>query len=421
MKRLLVIAYYFPPMGLSGVQRISKFVKYLPENGWQPTVLTVEPGGYFAFDQSLMAELDQADVSIVRTASWDPTKLFKQKSTVSLPVESSRRWLSGLSQFVFIPDNKIGWYKPAVEKATTLHNQEPFDAILATAPPYTCCLIARKLSRRFNIPYVLDFRDDWLGNPRHVYPTRLHKKLHKQLEKRALASSSAVVTINKVIATSMKRRHPELKQEIRVIEQGFDPEDFTSQQHSRPEKLRFLYTGVFYDVQKPDFFLKALSSFLINHPSARNELEADFIGLIPGHTKSLINDLNLQDVVTHQPYQPHSVIVEELQKADVLWLTIGSGPGQESISTGKLFEYMGTMKPILGLVPDGTAKQTLNDYAPSFIAAPEQISDIREQIRLIYEAWKEGRLPRAKEENVSRYDRKNLTTQLARQLNAVLT
>ena len=92
MKRVLVIAYYFPPMGLSGVQRIARFVKYLPETGWAPTVLTVEPAGYFAFDEALLAELHRPEINIVRVASIDPTRFFGKKSTVSLPAEGSRRW-----------------------------------------------------------------------------------------------------------------------------------------------------------------------------------------------------------------------------------------------------------------------------------------------------------------------------------------
>lgn len=123
-KHVLIVAYYFPPMGLSGVQRIAKMAKYLPEAGYRVTVLTVEPGSYFAFDDSLLAELESVEgIHIVRTRSLDPTRLhggYRGKGheghreahrEVPFPEEKSRKVLSTISQFLLLPDNKIGWRK----------------------------------------------------------------------------------------------------------------------------------------------------------------------------------------------------------------------------------------------------------------------------------------------------------------------
>ena len=111
---MLVIAYYFPPMGLSGVQRTLKFVKYFSEFGWHPTVLTVQPRGYLAQDESLLEDLEGRDVRIVRTAAAGPGKFVTKKEVVRFPSEWSRKLLSRLSDTVFIPDNKIGWKRKAV-------------------------------------------------------------------------------------------------------------------------------------------------------------------------------------------------------------------------------------------------------------------------------------------------------------------
>ena len=183
MRRVLVIAYYFPPMGLSGVQRVAKFVKYLPEHGWQPTVLTIEPAGYYAYDTTLLHEVKQAGVAICRTASWDPTRFFRRHQTIPLPSEPQRRRLSTVSQLLFVPDNKIGWLPHALRAGRRLLKERAFDAIFSSAPPYTAHLIAARLSRQSGVPLVVDFRDDWVGNPRHVYPTPLHRYLNGRLER----------------------------------------------------------------------------------------------------------------------------------------------------------------------------------------------------------------------------------------------
>ncbi len=417
MKHLLVIAYYFPPMGLSGVQRITKFVKYLPAHGWQPTVLTVEPGGYFAFDEALMRDLEQPEINIYRTAVLDPTRFFKKKRTVALPKESSRKRLSGLSQLMFVPDNKIGWYRTAVKQAMALHHNKPFDAILATVPPYTCSLVARAVSKRCNIPYALDFRDDWLENPRHQYATSLHVKAHKYLENKAISDASSIITINDAIASAIRRRHPAAANKVTIISQGFDPEDFThrSEEPAASRPLKFLYSGVFYDRQKPDYFLQALARFVKQQPHAA--IQADFVGLVPDYVPTLVENLGLKSRVNFHGYVNHDLAISHLQGADVLWMTVGSGPGQSQISTSKLFEYIGAGKPILGLIPDGAAKSTLLTCDAAFIAPPEDVEAIETQISRLYASWEENRLVGPSAAFSMQFDRRSLTKTLAGILN----
>ena len=222
-RRLLVIAYYFPPMGMSGVQRVTKLVKYLPEFGWQPTVLTVEPGGYFAFDPSLEREVEAAGIEVIRTKSIDPTRLFKRGAAVPIRRESTRRNWSEWSQWVFVPDNKIGWLPFAVHAAKRAASRKPFDAVLSSAPPYTGHLVGQRVSKALGIPLISDFRDDWVGNPRHVYPTIVHRRWHERLERGVLEHSVFSTTINAIIQERLQRASP--ASEIRVLEQGFDPAD----------------------------------------------------------------------------------------------------------------------------------------------------------------------------------------------------
>ena len=424
VRRVLVIAYYFPPMGLSGVQRTAKFVKYLPQAGWQPTVLTCEPGGYFAFDQSLWDEIRDSGIEVIRTRGWDPTRFFQSKHVVALPAEKKRRRISTLSQFVFIPDNKIGWFRSARRAGLAAIQRLQHDLIFATAPPYTAHLIGRSLSKRTGTPLVLDFRDDWIGNPRHVYPTGLHRAANAKLEHAALGSAAKVVVINEVIRRNLLSRNEDAiaPEDISVLSQGFDPEDFQKPASTDLDESRFtiLYSGVFYDVQTPAFFLLALADVLMRRAELRNRIEAVFVGMIPDSAAGIIERFNLSSVVRRTGYLPHSEVISHLQRSDVLWMTVGRCKGSETISTSKLFEYFGARKPVLGLVPMGAARQALEQYGASEIAEPDSVSEISAAIERLYDAWDEDRLPMPDASVVDQFDRRHLTQKLGMLFDGIL-
>ena len=419
-KRVLVVAYYFPPMGGSGVQRVAKLVKYLPRHGWQPEVLTAEPGGYLAFDLSLLDEIEAADVSIHRTSSWDPTRLFRQQQATGLPREDVRRRVSEWSQYVFVPDNKIGWAPHALRRGKQLLAERRFSAIFASAPPYTALLVAARLSRTSGLPLVTDFRDDWLENPRHVYPTSAHRALHRWLERYVLRSSKEALTINPFIQKRLRARAEaaDVRVPVSVLPQGFDPEDFDVASVPRTpkqagKKMRLLYSGLFYDAQTPDFFLRGLAAFLARRPEARQQVEAAFVGLVPEASRRLAKRLGLGEIVQYRGYRPHHETVAHLLAADVLWMTIGERPGAEGISTGKLFEYIGARKPILALVPPGVAQQAVEPYGAARVVGPADVAAIADALEAFFEAWRSGTLPRPDAAYVQRFDRALLAGTLA--------
>lgn len=423
MPRVLVIAYYFPPMGLSGVQRVAKFVKYLPHYGWQPTVLTVWPGKYFAYDEALLHEVETAGVEIVRTFSLDPLRLLARRPTrLEMPSEVLRRYWMRLSGWLFVPDNKIGWLLPALRAGEKLLRMRPFNAIFASSPPPTALLIGARLQQKSHLPLVVDYRDDWLGNPRQFFPTGWHRRLHAKLERYVLHRASCVITINATLAQQLGARLPRGKRTPIVIPHGFDPEDFEN--HPAPssnskERLRLLYAGVFYDAQQPDDFLRGLAQWLHHQPEARRHVEAIFVGLFPPHVPQCIAQLGLGDVVRVEGYRSHPETIEALKTADVLWMTVGEQPGAASISTSKLFEYIGTRKPILALVPEGEVRTVLEAYDAAYLTSPHDVSAIAQALARIYADWKTQRLPQGKAEVVRRYDRRLLAGQLAEVLTMV--
>ncbi|MCY4170488.1 MAG: glycosyltransferase [Bacteroidetes bacterium] len=421
MNNVLVIAYYFPPLGLSGVQRTAGFVRHLPKYGWQPTVLTAKPAGYFAYDESLWTPIEAMGISVIRTPSLDPTRMFRSYSTVTLPPERKRKVLSSLSNWLFVPDNKIGWMPFAILKGINQLKRQRFDLILSTAPPYTGHMIACHLSKKLNIPLMIDFRDDWVGNPRHDYPTKLHRKIHFSLESKVLNQSSAVISINQQILDQLSERHPELKKITKVIPHGYDERvTLTSKSLQSVKHLRFLYTGVFYDAQVPDYFLRGLSYFLSQNPELSTKVHATFAGLVPKGFNQLLKTFNLTENVEFVGYKQHNVIQQLQQEADILWMTIGSRAGNNGISTGKLFEYIGTRKPILALVPDGAARDTLVRYGATYLANPTCIDSIIQAFNDIKTDWLNQNLPTPDESFASMFNRHRLTETLTQVFHSVI-
>lgn len=414
--RVLVVAYYFPPLGLSGVQRTLKFAKYLPQFGWEPVVLTVEDRGYFAKDESLLRELEGLPVEVIRTPSMDPLHFFRKKNVVRMPSGKSLGLLGKLSQAVFIPDNKIGWKKHAVDAAMRAIEQQPVDAIFATAPPYTDFLIGAEIKRRTGLPLVLDYRDAWLANPLHSYLTPLHRTLHRQLEQRVLRTADRIIAINRPIKEQTLTAYPFLRHnDVQIIPQGFDQADFEGIQRRRSDDgvLRILHAGSFYYNRTPQHMLRALRTVFDEHPGLRGRIELHLAGSRRDEDLRSVETLELGDAVHMHGYLPHRDTIQQLLDADLLWLMIGRGRGEEMMSTGKLYEYLGACRTILATVPGGAARQVLAKSGGAFFAPPDDERAIAEQLVSLYELHKNHRLPTPSYAFAEQFERRTLSGQLA--------
>jgi glycosyltransferase involved in cell wall biosynthesis len=415
-RRVLIVAYYFPPMGFSGVQRVVKFCKYLPDFGWQPTVLTVTPGGYFAYDASLQREMEHAGVETVRTYSLDPTRLFGSGKTVPLPSENVRGVLARVSQWVFAPDNKVGWLPFAYRAGSRAMREGRFDAVFSSAPPYTSHLVAALLARRFDVPFVADFRDDWLDNPRHVYPTPAHRRLHAALERFVMRRATVVTAFNSRMAERIRARIQAggLDAPVQVLPHGFDPDDFAKiPPPIRRDRMRLHYSGVFYDAQTPDPLFRAVAALVKRRPEVRDDIELSFVGLVPPASLDLARSLGIHDLVRYLEYLPHDRAVEEVAAADVLWTMVGRRPGSERVGTSKVYEYFGSRKPVLALAPEGVERDAVTAYPAGTVVDPDDDRAIAAAIEEMHRAWLDDRLPEATAADVECFDRRILTGRLA--------
>lgn len=410
---------------MGGVQRTAKFCKYLGRFGYEPYVLTSAPKSYYAFDNSLLEELESNNVKIFRTG-MPGTEIQKFKH-IKFKAESKRKLLSKLVQVFLLPDTKILWKSKALELGREIIKFNNIDLIYATAPPYTDFLIGRELSEDFKLPLVIDYRDAWYDCPYNYYATPVHKSFHKKFEKGVLNKADKIITINERIKDIIETRYKIAKEKgVEIITQGYDPEDiekakdFSEKLKAEKKRMRFCYAGSFFNLMTPEYFLKAMKIVFEKIPEAKENIEAYFIGLFPEEHKQTVSQFGLENNVVITGYKNHLECISYMLSSDVLWLMIGRSDASDMISTGKLYEYIGTGKPILACLPEGVAKKSLEGYGAEMICEPDSAEDISACIIHFYNLHKENKLPTGDRGFIEKYNRIFLTEKLTELFNNIL-
>ncbi|NWF88309.1 MAG: glycosyltransferase [Ignavibacteriaceae bacterium] len=423
MFKVLVIAYYFPPLGLSGVQRTLKFVKFMPNYNWQPTVITTGNIAYYAHDKSLLNELNSLNIRVIRTSSFDPNAVLSKFGTVKMPNEKIRKVLSLLNQAIFIPDNKRAWAKKAFEVASQVLTKEKFDVIFVSAPPFSSFKMAAELKKKFDIPLVFDYRDLWYKSYFAIYPTPFHSLIHKRMEYTSLKAADKVVVTNRKIKEKLINYFKFLTfDDVVIIPHGFDETDFKNIKvvPKTTDKMIITYSGVFLAYNTPKYFLKAFKQLTIERPDIASKIELHFVGYLRKENQNLIKELKLQEFVKDFGYMNHDEAVGKVMSSDILWLMIGRKRNIDAILPGKMFEYFGSGKPVIACVPEGAAKLAAADYGASFITEPENIEQIKGIILKTYDLYLNKRLPVPDKDFIEKHRRDYLTGILIKQFQLLI-
>ncbi len=423
MFKVLVIAYYFPPLGLSGVQRTLKFVKYMPSHGWHPTVITTGNIAYYAHDKSLQNELDKLNIKVIRISSFDPNTVLSKFGTVKMPNEKVRKILNILSQSIFIPDNKILWSKKAFEAASEVLSKEKFDTIFISAPPFSAFKMAVKLKKKFDIPLVVDYRDLWYKSYFAFYPTPFHSYLHKRMEYSSLKAADKVIVTNRKIKEKLLSIYKFLTfDDVVIIPHGFDPEDFSTIKPApkTTDKMIITYSGIFLEYNTPKYFLEAFKKITVERPDIASKIELHFVGHLRKENQRLMKKLKLEEFVKDFGYMNHDEAVRKVLSSDVLWFMIGRKKSIDAILPGKMYEYFGSGKPVIACVPEGAAKSAAIEYGASFITEPEDVNAIKETIFKIYQLYINKQLPSPDTNFIDKHRRDLLTETLIKQFQLLI-
>ena len=426
-KKVLIIAYYFPPSGGAGVQRTLKFVKYLRLFGWEPIVLTAKNADYPAYDESLLNELPQ-NLKVYRSKIIEPYKTYRRLTgkshdssadiaTLTLSDSQKQRWSEKVSEWVrstfFVPDARMLWYFFAVRLGKKIIAKENITLIYSSAPPYTTHLIGNKLHKQSGLPWVADFRDSWIGwlsTPQ--WRPKLSRFVENRMEESVLKNASKIITVSGGVKQDLLGRHPFFNDDRwLLLPNGYDLNDFKNvQPTTKSNRITITYTGSMYGNRNPEYLLQALEGLVIKHPEIMDKILIRIIGRVGGPILERIYGSTVAALFEIISYVPHLKSLEYLLSTDVALLIIDDAPANKGILTGKLFEYIGSGKPILALAPDGDASDLITSEKIGTVISPKDVDAIRDYLLSLI--TKPINLDR-KKTVLEKFDRKNLTGELA--------
>ncbi len=418
MHKVLYIVYYYPPLGGSGVQRGVKFSRYLPHYGWESVILTPHPALIkHPKDRSLLKDVLPTQ-KIYRSFSLDARWLFKILWGLGLP-----QVVNWLRYHLFIPDAEILWLPFAWLKIRKIIKQNQIDLVFISGPPFSPMLLGRWIKRRYQLPFIVSFRDDWsfgqsrLDNP----PPRFFTRLERKLEHDVLAASDHVVVVNRAYQRDLLSLYPDLPpQKFSVITNGYDESDFPAAVVPRKkdrDKLQIVHAGVLFGRRRTNLIWQAAVELAQEGLIDPKRIRID----IYGHNfasfvfKGFENDPVIRQMVHLHPYLPHSQSIDIMLQADALWLYSGPGAKSDVELPGKLFEYLRAGKPIFAMIhPEGVCAEVLKPSGLGFIADNSDPEAIKSQFLRLYQLWEQGKLAPEPDWGLIRgFERQELTCRLA--------
>ena len=411
-KRLLIITYYWPPTGGSGVQRWVKFSKYLPQFGWQPVIYTPENPEQLARDESLLADIP-ACAEVIKTHITEPYAVYRRLTGGKPgeevnPVNAQKKsWKKRLSLWIrgncFIPDPRIGWVRPSVRYLKKYLREHPVDAVVTTGPPQSMHLIGRGLKRALGVRWIADFRDPWteMFYYKHLGLTAASDRRQHRLEQSVLDEADAVISVTPLVQKDFQAK---TKTPVVLITNGFDEDDFPElSAPDREIKFRLVHTGLFAADGNPLNLWDALARRCVADPAFRARLEIRLAGKVDAAVTDAIRARGLGDNLVELGYLPHDETVREQRAADILLLPLRQEPEYAKVLPGKIFEYLAARRPVLGIgQEDGAAAAVLRD------AGAGEMFDWDKQDELL--AFLDAEHPQTTD--IKKYTRRALTAQL---------
>lgn len=434
MRKILFIAYHFPPAGGGGVQRSLKFVKYLPESGYLPIVLTIEaPDGrrWTPKDQALMDEVPPA-VKIHRVAIPDEVH-------VPGKLERAVRELLGLR-------SRFGktWMERVIEAGTRIAEEEKPDLIFVTMSPFDGADACSVISRRTGIPWIADLRDPWALDEFQLHRSRWHRELEKAQMAKSLESAALVIMNTPESARRVKEELPRLQgNKVVSLTNGYDASDFAGEvepiggdtfnivhsgyfhaesglvEQSRQRQYRLLgrtVPGVERLPRSHYYLLQALEQWLKESPEIADSIRVHCVGVLSKSDQALIDNSPAKALFVCSGYLNHAECLRYVRGADLLFLPMHKMPQgmKAGLVPGKTYEYMAAGRPVLATLPASDARDFLEKAGTGVFAAPGDVAGMLSALREQYSKWQSGRS--ALDWNagyVRRFERRNLTLELA--------
>jgi hypothetical protein len=359
-KKLLIIAYYWPPAGGPGVQRWLKFVKYLPAFGVHPIVYVPKNAAYPLLDETLLEDLKGIDYTLLQTPINEPNqwlaKLFKKQSkTMSSGVIKPQSKQSLFEKFLlwargnlFIPDSRITWVKPSVRFLENFLSENQVDAMVTTGPPHSIHLIGLALKQSTQLPWLADFRDPWTEINYHdqLYLSKFAQKRHQTLESNVLQLVDTLVTTSEATKKLLAKK---TKKPIFTITNGYD--EINQVTYKKDQIFSLSHIGSLLSNRNPEVLWEVLAEIIKENDAFKNAFQLNLIGKVSQEILETLNKFEVDSFCHVTAYVSHQEAIKLQKQAQVLLFIEENSLAGSYIIGGKLFEYLVADTPIIAIGP----------------------------------------------------------------------
>ena len=432
----MIINLEFPPVGGPGVQRVLKFVRYLPQEGWTPTVICGDRSTWHDYRDDTLLEEVPKDVDVFRlafTTIEDMTSFATSVgSHILLPLRTflgKDRIRDGLKYNILNllnymhPEPLLSWVFVATRKAMQCQEMNRCDLVLTSGPPHMTHMVGLVLKRFYQVKWVADFRDPWVDCRLNADRLGISRRLHWFWERLVLKEADRVVSVSPSWAELLSRKlNGRRRSKVHVVYNGYDPNDIPNDLPEVPRAgsdsdiLRIHYNGTIQGPMLPVLFFKALAELKKERPNLHRDLSCTFTGL-PANIAQLANGLKLNQVVRSVGRLSHRESLQMSLSSDVVLLILNDADKTVNGQiTGKVYEYMAMGKSILSIVPTrGDLYSLLKEYEQSFVVAWDDLARIVGMLKLLMRKKRKGELNLLGPPSwIAQYSRQTQTIRLAR-------
>jgi len=432
MRKVLIIAYYWPPSGGGGVQRWLKFVKYLPQFGWEPIVYVPENPEYPSIDYSLLNDVSP-DLKVIKRPIFEPYNFYKRfiglkkserLNTGFLSERKKPRKSENIAIWIrgnfFIPDARKFWVGPSIKYLSNYLKNNPVDAVVSTGPPHSMHLIALGLKKKFGLKWIADFRDPWTNIDffDKLMLTSFANKLHHRKERQVIKNADILTTVSWKWAEDFKEMGAK---HVEVITNGFDADDFNSLEKPLSKKFELCHLGSMNKDRNPNVLWESLSEIAKENEAFKNDLKITLIGPTDHRVVDDLKKLNLSNQLEYVNYLPHNESLKTASRATILLLPLNDTLNVEGRIPGKIFEYLALEKPILCIGPiNGDSAKIIRETNSGQTIGFSDKKNMVDLLLKYYSEFKKDNKINLKSNHINTYSREELTKKMVSALNAIV-
>jgi glycosyltransferase involved in cell wall biosynthesis len=416
MKKVLIVTYYWPPSGGSGVQRWLKFAKYFRDFGIEPVIYTAKTN-YSIVDESLSKDIP-AGIEVIRTPILEPVNFLnflgvKKNQNLGF-LKPNPSLLGKILRYIranfFIPDARKFWIQPSVHFLKKYLKDHQIDTIITTGPPQSLHLIGLQLKLQCNCKWIADFRDPWTKID-YFQQLPMSKKTwekHRELEKKVVQSADAVT----VTSSALKNDFLQFNKNTHVITNGFDDESISGP-IQKDNFFSVTHIGLMNSSRNPAMLWEVIVNLLNNVEGFAESFKLRLIGKVDETVKQEIARFGIEKNVEIIDYVPHQEVAVYQKKTQVLLLIVNDIEHAEMIVPGKLFEYLHANNPIIAIAPtQGDVAKIIEETHTGKTIEYGDKDMLKQTLVNYYDAYKLGFLS-VKDTNTAQFHRKMLTKKMA--------